>query len=82
MISIIGGRAEIVDMRKKSCLYVGLWKFKELELLHFGTGTEAIWWKSKLLKSRSLQPRLAEGFNNTIQIGLILIHVGLGPLLK
>jgi hypothetical protein len=30
MLSIIGGRAKIIDMRKKSCLYVGLRKFKEL----------------------------------------------------
>jgi hypothetical protein len=36
MLSIIEGRAKIIDMRKKSCLYVGLWKFKELELLHLG----------------------------------------------
>jgi hypothetical protein len=29
MLSIIGGRAKIIDMRKKSCTYVGLRKFKD-----------------------------------------------------
>ena len=29
MISIIEGRAKIIDMRKKSCIYVGLRKFKD-----------------------------------------------------
>jgi len=28
MISIIEGRAKIIDMRKKSCIYGGLRKFK------------------------------------------------------
>jgi len=29
MISIIEGQAKIIDMRKKSCIYVGLRKFKD-----------------------------------------------------
>jgi hypothetical protein len=29
MLSIIGGQAEIIDMRKKSCIYVSLRKFKD-----------------------------------------------------
>ncbi|MFX0203972.1 MAG: hypothetical protein ACFFCW_48360 [Candidatus Hodarchaeota archaeon] len=29
MLSIIGGQAKIIDMRKKSCIYVGLRKFKD-----------------------------------------------------
>ncbi len=29
MISIIEGRAKIIDRRKKSCIYVGLRKFKD-----------------------------------------------------
>ena len=28
MLSIIGGRAKIIDMREKSCIYVDLRKFK------------------------------------------------------
>jgi hypothetical protein len=29
MLSIIGEQAKSIDMRKKSCLYVGLRKFKD-----------------------------------------------------
>ncbi len=29
MLSIIGGRAKIIDMRKKSCIYMGLLKIKD-----------------------------------------------------
>jgi len=29
MLSIIGGQVKSIDMRKKSCLYVGLRKFKD-----------------------------------------------------
>jgi hypothetical protein len=29
MLSIIGGQAKIIDMRQKSCIYVGLRKFKD-----------------------------------------------------
>jgi len=30
MLSVIEGRAKIIDMRKKSCMYVGLPKFKDI----------------------------------------------------
>jgi hypothetical protein len=53
MLSIIEGRAEIIDRRKKSCIYVGLRKFEDtVRNIDFETRNKA----NDLVANRLLDP--------------------------